>query len=346
MNYTSLRWIKDPKQRQRIVAGLGKLRAGLKRKVPAKSEGSLLLATWNIREFGGSKYGGRTTDAMYYIAECMNCFDLIAVQEVRADLKALQEIMRLLGRQWDVIFTDVSYADGGNFERLAFVYNTAKVSFTGLAGELVLSSKSATEIMSQVARTPFVCGFQAGWAKFNLCTVHIYYGTSKAEDPRRIDEINALARLLAAKAKDYINTEAPVDYAPEHLVLLGDFNIFSRTDKTYEALTKNKFEVPAELQKLPTGSNVAQNKFYDQIALFKQKVGVKNTNAGIFNFFDYVFNDPKEFNGLKNAPTAKTFQQWRTFQMSDHLIMWSEFSVDQTDAYLKALAAWDGKPSS
>ncbi|WP_247281286.1 MULTISPECIES: hypothetical protein [unclassified Bradyrhizobium] len=214
MNYTGLRWIKDDKQRQRIVAGLSKLRTGLKKKVPAKSDGTLLLATWNIREFGGTKYGGRTTDAMYYIAECISRFDLIAVQEVRADLKALKEILRLLGRQWDVIFTDVSFADGGNFERLAFVYNTAKVSFTGLAGELVLPSKTATERMSQVARTPFVCGFQVGWAKFNLCTVHIYYGTAKAEDLRRVDEINALAKLLATKAKDYINTSAPADSRP------------------------------------------------------------------------------------------------------------------------------------
>ena len=335
MYYFGLRRVKDAAQRKRIIAGLGKLRAGLKRKLPEKNDGTLLLATWNIREFGGPKFGGRTTDAMYYIAECMSRFDLIAVQEVRADLTALRDILRILGRQWDVLFTDVSYADSGNFERLAFVYNTAKVSFTGLAGELVLPSKAATEKMSQVARTPFICGFQVGWAKFNLCTVHIYYGTSKAEDPRRIDEINALAKILAAKAKDYINTKAPVDYSPEHLVLLGDFNIFSRTDKTYEALTKNKFEVPEELQKLPKGSNVAQDKFYDQIAIFKQKVGVKNTRAGIFNFYDYVFGDPKEFKGGKGAPTAKNFMQWRTYQMSDHLIMWSEFSVDRTDVYLK-----------
>jgi len=343
MYYGGIREVQDAKQRLRIVEGLGRLRGGLKEKVPAKSDGTLLLATWNIREFGGTKGGGRTTDAMYYIAECLSRFDLIAVQEVRANLKALKEILRLLGRQWDVIFTDVSHADGGNFERLAFVYNTAKVSFTGLAGELVLPSKAATEKMSQISRTPFICGFQVGWAKFNLCTVHIYYGTAKAEDPKRVDEINALAKLLAAKAKDYIETKAPVDYSPEHLVLLGDFNIFSRTDKTYEALTKNKFQVPEELQKLPQGSNVDQSKFYDQIAFFKQKVGVTNTNAGVFNFFDYVFNDASEFKGGKGAPTAKTFSQWRTYQMSDHLIMWCEFSVDQTDVYLKSLADWDGK---
>lgn len=337
MNYTGLRDIKDIKHRQRIVGGLAKLRKGLAKEIPAKSDGQLLLATWNIREFGGAKYGGRLADSMYYIAECISRFDLVAVQEVRADLTALRNLLRILGRQWEVIYTDVSYADSGNSERLAFVYNRAKVSFTGLAGEMVLPSKAAIEDMVQIARTPFVCGFQVGWAKFNLCTVHIYYGESTAEPARRVNEIFALAKILAAKAKDYLNLSA-AGYSPEHLVLLGDFNIFDRSDTTYEALTKNKFVVPEKLQAIPTGSNVAQDKFYDQIAFFKQKVGVRNSAAGIFDFFKYVFDDPKEFKAQKGAETAAKFKQWRTYQMSDHLIMWSAFDVDETDNYLKAIA--------
>lgn len=336
MNYTGLRKVKDLKQRQRIVAGLGKLRKGLKKDIPAKSEGQLLLATWNIREFGGKKHGGRLPDAMYYIAECISRFDLVAIQEVRADLTALNDLLRILGRQWDVIYTDVSYADSGNYERLAFIYNRSKVSFTGLAGEMVLPSKAAIKDMVQIARTPFVCGFQVGWAKFNLCTVHIYYGPGTAEPPRRVNEIFALAKILAGKAKDYLNLAA-AGYSPEHLVLLGDFNIFDRSDTTYEALTKNKFVVPEKLQAIPSGSNVAEDKFYDQIAFLKQKIGVKNTSAGIFNFFKYVFDDPKEFKAQKGAETAAKFKQWRTYQMSDHLIMWSAFDVDETDTYLKAV---------
>lgn len=337
MNYTGLRRIKDAAQCKRIVNGLTALRAGLKEKVPAKSDGSLLLATWNIREFGGAKHGGRIPDAMYYIAECIGRFDLVAVQEVRADLKALWEVMRYLGPQWDVIFTDVSYADAGNFERLAFVYNRGKVRFTGLAGELVLPGKDATERVKQIARTPFVCGFQVGWAKFNLCTVHIYYGTSAAVDPRRLDEIETLAALLARKAKDYIELEAPVDYSPEHLVLLGDFNIFKRSDATFDALTRNRFEIPRALQALPSGSNVPKDKFYDQIAVYRHKVGVEATAAGVFDFYDYVFKEPADFAGTTVVPAGAKFTDWRTYQMSDHLIMWCEFSVDHADAYLKSL---------
>jgi hypothetical protein len=169
MDYTPLRRM-EPKTRQRIIAGLKKLRIGLKTQIPPKGPGSLLLATWNIREFGGTKYGGRIDDARFFISECLNHFDLVAVQEVRRDLNALRTVMRLLGPHWDVIFTDVSYAQGGNSERLAFLFDKNQLFFTGLAGELVLPPK-ASQTVAQIARTPFICGFQAGWAKFNLCTV-------------------------------------------------------------------------------------------------------------------------------------------------------------------------------
>ena len=236
MDYTTLRYLKL-QDRKRVVAGLQELRVGLENKSPRKGPGSLLLATWNIREFGGTKYGGRMPDAQFFIAECLNHFDLIAVQEVRRDLTALKGLMRLLGPQWDVVFTDVSYADGGNSERLAFLFDKNQVFFTGLAGELVLPTKKAKIVVAQVARTPFVCGFQAGWAKFNLCTVHIYYGKGH-ENPRRVKEIHETAGLLAKKAKDYINTEKLIAYSPENLVLLGDFNIAKHSDQTFLALEK------------------------------------------------------------------------------------------------------------
>jgi hypothetical protein len=82
---------------------------------------------------------------------------------------------------------------------------------------------------------------------------------------------------------------------------------------------------------------VPQDKFYDQIAVYKHKIGVENTAAGIFNFYDHVFNDQAVFAGTTIVPDGAKFTDWRTYQMSDHLIMWCEFSVDHTDAYLKSL---------
>ncbi len=54
----------------------------------------------------------------------------------------------------------------------------------------------------QVARTPFHVGFQAGWFKFLLCTVHIYFGANSGEKlQRRIEEIGAIAEFLAHRSK-------------------------------------------------------------------------------------------------------------------------------------------------
>ena len=49
--------------------GLQRLRAQLDAELPPKSvEKSMLLATWNIREFDSPAYGDRISDAFYYIA--------------------------------------------------------------------------------------------------------------------------------------------------------------------------------------------------------------------------------------------------------------------------------------
>ena len=95
---------------------------------------NFLLATWNMPGIWRLPIsGGRITDA-FTASQCwINRFDLVAVQEVRQDLVALKQVMRILGKDWDCIFSDVSFADGGNGERQAFVFNRSRVHFTGLA---------------------------------------------------------------------------------------------------------------------------------------------------------------------------------------------------------------------
>ena len=66
--------------------------------MPARTlDATLLLATWNVREFDSPAYGTRTRDAYYFIAEVVSHFDLVAVQEVRRDLTALYALVELLG---------------------------------------------------------------------------------------------------------------------------------------------------------------------------------------------------------------------------------------------------------
>ena len=40
----------------------------------------------------------------------------------------------------------------------------------------------------------------------------------------------------------------------------------------------------------------------------------------------------------RDAPDKAKFKDWRTYQMSDHLVMWTELTVDKTDDYLKELS--------
>lgn len=81
MLYTGIKQIKDAAMRQRTIDNLIALRAQLDREIPEKTaRNSLLLATWNIRAFGKDS---RTKESLYYIAEILSRFDLIAIQEVR-----------------------------------------------------------------------------------------------------------------------------------------------------------------------------------------------------------------------------------------------------------------------
>jgi hypothetical protein len=329
---------------KRAAGGLIRLKEALK-KIPKRTiEETVLLATWNIREFDSGKYGARTAECFYYIAEIITHFDLVAIQEVRDDLRALDKLQEILGGWWKYIVTDVTEGTAGNRERMAFLYDSRKVTFGGLAGEVVLPD-SKKERSLQFARTPFLCGFKAGWSKFNLCTVHIYYGKASAVDPRRVKEIDDLAKFLAKRAADPPKqpdrpdgkVTAVRNPEAENLVLLGDFNIFNREDVTMQSLLKAGFTVPKELQTV-SGSNKDQDRHYDQIAFITRPSRFGTTgNAGVFNFYEYVFRDQDEAEYRPLMGEAKRYNDWRTYQMSDHLLMWIELKIDFAAEYLREM---------
>ena len=168
--------------RRRTIAGIERLRAALDANIPERTDSrTLILGTWNLRNFDENRFGNgyRTLEDFTYISEICARFDVIALQEICDDLQPLKELMRLLGHWYDYIITDVTEGTGGNGERLGFVYDTRKVQFKGVAGEIVLPDSQLIkdgERTLQFSRTPFMCAFQAGWFKFEFATVHIYFG--------------------------------------------------------------------------------------------------------------------------------------------------------------------------
>lgn len=341
--YRPIKKIEDKVVRNRIIDKLLFLRQKLQDEIPQKTVSeTLLLATWNIREFSMSK---RLEESFYYIAEIISRFDIIALQEISGDLGALHKVMDILGKKWDYIVTDSTEGSAGGNERMAFLYDKGKLTFKNLAGEIVLPDKSLIDGKLQFARTPFCVAFQAGWFMFNLTTVHIYYGKEKGEEyERRVKEIDNIASFLSKRAK-----QENVNY-----ILLGDFNIVDPTDQTMLALEKNKFIIPDEIKNNP--SDISGTKYYDQIA-FKLKEGENmfvfskdKQKAGTFKFFNYLFT-PEElsiyrpFFESKNTvgKTEKQVQtyylsKWRTFQLSDHYPLWVELKIDFSDQFLKGLA--------
>ncbi|HVU79627.1 MAG TPA: endonuclease/exonuclease/phosphatase family protein [Gaiellaceae bacterium] len=354
-------------ERERTIARILALREALATEQdapPPRTFGTLLLATWNLREFDAPTWGSRLRESYAYIAEIIDRFDLVALQEVREDLGALKLLLGRLGPDWDFIASDVTEGKPGNRERLVFLYDRRKVRFLGVAGELVLppvqTAKGAVPA-TQVARTPLMAAFQVGWTKFLLTTVHIIYGDDSAEPAARVEEISQVGRFLRKRADD------PIDLTG-NMLLLGDFNIFTKGDKTYEALVKDGgFTIPAGIDNL-SGSDVGLDKKYDQIAYRAGPTRFRETGrAGVVKYYEHVFTDTDadvyrpyidryiqaQHQAGKTSPKAPTsaaaaltqYRTWRTYQMSDHYPLWAEFQVDFSDDYLRSIAAVTPAPA-
>lgn len=361
--------IKDTDERQRAVKNLIQLRHQLDRSVPSKdADDNLLLATFNIRDLGKQNrrgWGRRLPESLFYIAETISRFDFVAVQEVN-ELEEWQNIMDILGNNWDFIATDETDSKlGGNGERMTFAYDKRKVWFQNIAGEIVLPpdmliSQAEFELDdnrkiktgNQFKRTPFIASFQSGWLKFDICTVHLYYGSASGEKlDQRIDEIGKIARYLGTRADRALGDDRA-------LILLGDFNIVSPNHRTMKALTDNGFKVPNSLKFKPT---TGTEKHYDQIA-FKTRTNLIDyietrsrdplkQNAGVVPLFESVFTD-NEFEQYKDRVKTKTtagrkattlnelkkaYRNWRTYQFSDHYPMWVRLKTDSSAEYLKRM---------
>ena len=204
----------------------------------------------------------------------------------------------------------------------------------------------------QFRRTPFVTSFQSGWFKFDICTVHIYFGEeSGAKLEERCEEIETIAKYFGKRAKK-------ANHDDKALILLGDFNIRHPDHKTMTALTDQGFTVPKTLQD-PT--NFSGTKYYDQIAFIAEDEvldyietetdDLKQANAGILDIYknlykagqwsDYKGQMHRSPNGeeLSDAELKKYYKKWLTYQLSDHRPLWVRIKTNDRAAYLDQMRA-------
>lgn len=314
----------------KIADELKELRASLDEDIPAKVlDSNLIIATWNLRAFGDltEKWEAGAADvpkrdlhAVRSIAEIISRFDVVALQEVRANLKALRHMLKVLGPNWGLILTDITKGDRGNGERLVFLFDTRKVQLSGLACELVVPQEQLTRIAPdaldrQFARTPYAVSFRSAGKTFILVTLHVIYGEGAGE---RIPELKAIAQWLAEWAQD-------INAWDHQLLALGDFNIDRRGDKLYDAFTATGLYVPDDLNRVPRSifsdpHKPDLDKFYDQIAWFrgyegKPGLSMQYLRGGNFDFTKVA---------LRSRSLTKSQLSWR---ISDHFPLWAEFSV-------------------
>jgi len=307
---------------------LVQLEAGLDAELPPKLlDRNLLVATWNVRAFGdmadswerGAKDSPKRnlSDALA-IAEILSRFDVIAVQEARANLRALRHVLKALGPEWGLILTDVNPPPAGNGERLAFVFDTRRVRPSGLAAELVMPDELLDDgkvadgaLREQFVRTPYAVSFISGDQTFILVTLHVKFGSDAGE---RTGELTAIAEWMADWAK-----RTAEDYN-QNLICLGDFNIDERKDANFKALTSTGLQPPDDLQGLTRTifDDPGAEHYYDQIAWFTEKGRAQLTlgyegkgHAGRFEWTKHLLEE------MDN--------QEKSWHISDHYPLWVEF---------------------
>ncbi|MBI5397137.1 MAG: endonuclease/exonuclease/phosphatase family protein [Verrucomicrobia bacterium] len=295
-----------------IAKGLLALKERIKTaKIPSsKLDETLNIATWNIRAFGK---GQRTEAAIHYIAEILGQFDLIGIVELCDDLTDLGRVLKILGPTWRAVYSDMIPDDGGNRERLGFIYDKRAVTFNGLAAEAnPPRAKKGAEYLSEISfwRSPYMASFRAGSFDFIVLTTHIRWGDTEKE---RLKEIETLAGWIEGKRREKTSED-------KDLIVMGDFNIPSRTDPLFAAITKHGLQVPKALLGAH-GTNLEKDKRYDQILHYPIYPG-NFANAG--GELDFYLDDAHIKQLFPGGMTKEKF----TYQLSDHLPLWMQIHTD------------------
>lgn len=325
--------------------------------MPVSSSNRLLLASWNIANLGVQE---RSKGARKVLAHIMKRFNLIAVQEINDDYRKFVDIVKLMGRDFDFIMSD----SAGNDERLAYVFNTRRVAPRNLFGEVALrprenlkrnvkvhyrqSRQDKVQTFKNVWFTPFdgnpfIGSFNCGEIDFLLANVHLYFGkfqqSSKEADrrkyARRVLEIYALAKWAQDRS-------AKGNAWDKDIVLLGDMNVpnMKNNEATIKALEQFSWTAvdlyeetgTARTERLTRigGSNLGNDKTYDQIAFAPTALKNRIVSHGVFYFDAVVFASKwKQLARTRtDAKTVKAFNPYLRRYLSDHRPIWVELRTN------------------
>jgi endonuclease/exonuclease/phosphatase family metal-dependent hydrolase len=166
--------------------------------------GQIRLASFNIRIYST---GSRDDTELGLIADRLQQFDLVAIQELR-DEEVVQRTLSILEARGHVYHAMVSPPVGrGVKERYAFLWRPEKVA-------PVDSGTVYSDPDDVFIREPFYASFRAGSFDFTLITIHVIFGDGVAD--RRAENM-----LL----DDVYRAVQGADPNEQDVILLGDFNL-------------------------------------------------------------------------------------------------------------------------
>lgn len=265
---------------------------------------NIIIGTWNIRHFSEKK----SWRSLKYIADIIERFDVVAIQEIKSDLRGLSKLQEILPGRYRILVSDVT----GNTERFAFIYDERTVVATGLVADVGLDLDTVNHVGFQLHRMPYCASFRAGRFDFTIVSVHIF----ESDKDFREREIDVLAEKLKKLSEKQSSKVVDRDF-----FVVGDFNIEKEGDRFFGALAGHGFQMPEKLNTLTT--NFKRTKTLDKIAWVDRPDFFYNGRCNVVPFYKVAYQDRNPSGGYK--------------EISDHLPLWAEFRINELTQQLEQI---------
>lgn len=248
---------------------------------------SVLICTWNLKDFGKTK-----TDAeLAFIANTIKHCDVVAIQEVVAGPGGAQAVARLVaqlgrtGAQWDYVVSEPTSSSAYKKERYAFLWKSRRVTKAGHA-------RLEERYHLLIDREPFYIDLRCDSAVFTLATFH---AITRSKQPET--EVKYL-RYIPGQESRY------------PLVFCGDFNLPS-THSVFGPLKKMGYTPVLVAQKtslkMKCKGDDCLSAAFDNI--FVPGRGIDVVQSGVIHFY-------KHFSMFEEAR-----------KISDHIPVFAELNL-------------------
>ncbi|MCC9600221.1 endonuclease/exonuclease/phosphatase family protein [Stieleria sp. JC731] len=284
----------------------------------ASPEDKILLATFNIENFGTKKSDTRLNehgvDVMGTLAQIISRFDLVAVQEIRGkDGAALQKLIDLLNQSGGAFSAVISEPIGNEArqECYAFVYNRTRIRFVPGSAYVVLDSGD------RMYREPMVASFQtvlpagSDQIPFQFTAINVHTDPDKVDPDDQDSEINILASVFH-RVRDFefkLRME-------EDFILMGDLNV--DPDHLGQLSQINgMISLAGDIK-----TNVSRSKTNDHILIDRNVTAEYAGRTGVVSFTEDLSLSPEQADSI-----------------SDHLPLFAEFSRFESPAATASVSA-------